>query len=51
MVGTAADVDNVLKVGIDNRCVLDFNVRIREETEDTVIFLLYVLVIPAAKTR
>lgn len=49
MVSTAADVDNVLEVGKEDRCVLDFNICIREETEDAVIFLSYVIISPAAK--
>lgn len=51
MVGTTADVDNVPKVGVDNRCVLDFNIRVREETENAVIFLSHSIVNPAAKIR
>lgn len=51
MVGTAADVDNVLEVGVENWCVLNFNIRVREETEDAVIFLLYVIVSPTIKIR
>lgn len=51
MVGTATDVDNVLEVGVDNRRVLYFNIRVREETEDAVIFLSKEVISPTANIR
>ena len=41
MVGTTAYVHNILEFGIKDRFVLDFNIRIGQETEDTIILLLY----------
>lgn len=51
MVGTATDVDNVLEVGVDNRRVLYFNIRVREETEDAVILLSKEVISPTANIR
>lgn len=51
MVSTAADIDNVLETRVENWCVLDFDICIRKKTEDAVIFLLCVIVSPAARIR
>lgn len=51
MVGTATDVDNVLELGVENRRVLDLDICVRKEAEDAVVFLLEVIVSPAAKIR
>ena len=40
MVGTAADVNDVLEFRVEDRGVLDLNIRVGEKTEDAVILLL-----------
>lgn len=44
MVSTTADVHNILEFGIKDWFVLDLNIRIGQETEDTIILLLYTFI-------